>query len=155
MRTFVMVAVLVLGAVAGCNKPKKVKPTTPATEATPAPSGGGNTGYVSGGGAAQNVRQAARRVVALTDMKELGTAITQWEVENGRMPNKAEITNLAKGYRNLASLIADGTIILTGTTQRSGLWAYEIEADVKGGIGLVSGVPNRYDAETIKQYLGR
>ena len=88
-------------------------------------------------------------------MKELGTAIMQWEIDNGRMPTKVEITTLVKGYANIASHITEGNIILTGTTDRSGLWAYEIEADVKGGIGLVSGVASRYDADAIKQYLGK
>ncbi len=71
------------------------------------------------------------------------------------MPNISEIKTMISTAANLKELIDTGSVILTGTTDRAGLWAYEIEADVKGGLGLVAGVPNRYSADEIKQYLGR
>lgn len=157
MRTILTAAVFAAAVAGGCETKKKAKPTTKTTDPTSAPSGGGggNSSYVSGGGAVQNIRQAARRTVTLAEMKDLGTAITQFEVENGKMPSIEEIKALVRTYGGVATHINDGTIILTGSTDRSGLWAYEIEADLKGGIGLVAGVASRYDAATIKQYLGR
>src|SRR5262245_41391986 len=88
MRDFLIVIVGVLLGTAGCKK--KSNPTSTPTEA-PAPSAGrGNTNYVPGGGAAQNVRQAARRTVALNDMHQIAVTIAQWEIENNRMPNRNE-----------------------------------------------------------------
>ena len=55
--------------------------------------------------------------------------------------------------RDLLKLIDDGVIILTGTTDRQGLWAYEIDADKVGGIILVSGRARRATADDVKKYL--
>jgi uncharacterized protein (DUF1015 family) len=110
---------------------------------------------VPGGGAAQNVRQAARRVVALNDMNQIALTIAQLELDNNRMPNVNEIYTALSAYPNLKKLIDDKDVILTGTNKREGLWAYETEADVKGGIGIVSGTASRYSADDIKQMLGR
>jgi hypothetical protein len=150
---FVIVVGVLLGA-AGC---KKTKPTTAPTEETPSQPTGvrGNTSFVPGGGAVQNVRQAGRRTITLNDMHQIGLAISQWEIENNRMPNTNEIKSLLASYPNLKKLVDDGDVILTGTTKREGLWAYEVEADVKGGVAIVSGTAARYSADDIKQYLGR
>lgn len=151
---FVVVLGVLLGAT-GCKK--KTQPTSTPTEqpaAAAAPVGGGNTNYVPGAGL-QNIRQAGRRLVRDNDLKQIGLFITQWELENNRMPNINEIKSLVASSPNLKELIDTGSVILTGTTERSGLWAYEIEADVKGGLGLVAGVSNRYSADEIKQMLGR
>jgi hypothetical protein len=157
MKAYLLFACALALAPMGCKK-KTTAPTTEPTQAPapPAPAGGGNTNYVPGGGAVQNVRQAARRTVALNDLHQIGIAITQWELENNRMPSASEITNsVLRSYPNLKKLVDEGTVILTGTTNRSGLWAYEVEADTKGGLGLVAGTASRYDAATIKSYLGR
>ena len=150
---------LPLALLAGCTEdvPKpKAAPAPAAEKASEPPAGlgrGGNTNYQAGGGATQAVRQAARRAVAINDMANLGKFVTQQEIELGKMPSAAEITAALKAdpsYRTIAGLIADGTIVLTGSKNKSGLWAYETEADTKGGIGLVAGVPNRYSADEIK-----
>jgi hypothetical protein len=149
---FVVVVGVFLGA-AGC---KKTKPTSQQTEqpATTSPAGGGNTNYVPGAGL-QNIRKAVDRDKLMNDMRQMGMEITAWELDNNRMPNRNEAYALISKYPNYKKLLDDGTVILTGTTDRSGLWAYEVEADTKGGIGLVAGVANRYSADDIKQYLGR
>ena len=138
----------------GCGK------SNPGTSST-APGSSGtssedskNTNFQAGGGAIQNTRKAARRTVALNDMNTLGLAMTQYELDNNKMPTIADTKKLLVGYPNILSLVNDGTIILTGGTDRSGLWAYEVDADTKGGIGLVSGKPNRYNASEIKAFLG-
>lgn len=155
-----------LAAAVGCTADvprSKTAPTaappTKAADPTPDPaptSGGGNTNYQAGAGALQNTRQAARRTVALNDLANLGKFIQAQEIELGKMPTKAEITNALKAdpsYRSISAAVADGTIILTGTSNKSGLWAYETDADSKGGLGLVGGVASRYSADEIKRYL--
>jgi hypothetical protein len=152
---FVVVVGMLLGA-AGCKK--KAPPTAAPTEqpAATQPTGvRGNTNYVAGGGAVQNVRQAARRAVALNDMHQIALVIAQWEIENNRMPNRNEIYAALASSPNLKKLIDDGDVILTGTNRRDGLWAYEVEADTKGGVAVVSGTAARYSADDIRQHLGR
>src|SRR5262249_15842702 len=128
---FVVVVGVLLGAT-GCKK--KTPPTSQPTDAAATQPTGvrGNTAYVAGGGAAQNVPQAARRTAALKDMHQIALTISQWEIENNRMPNVNEIKSLLASSPNLKKLIDDGDVILTGTNRRDGLWAYEVEADVKG-----------------------
>jgi hypothetical protein len=150
---FVVIVGVLLGA-AGCKK--KTQPTSTPTE-QPAPSPGvrGNTNYVPGGGAVQNVRQAARRVVTLADMNQIALAIATWESENNRMPNYNQAYAIVSQYPNYKKLVDDGDVILTGTNNRSGMWAYEVEGDTKGGVAIIGGTASRQDAATIKQYLGQ
>lgn len=136
----------------GGSETKPVSPDSAAPATSPAMKGG-NTNYQAGAGAAQNVRQAARRTVALNDMHQIGVIIQQYETLNNRMPNAQEIQSELRQTPNLLALITGGSIILTGTTNRSGLWAYEAEADTKGGIGLVGGTASRYSADDIKAFL--
>ena len=144
---------LPLALLAGCKEdaPKPKTAPTAVAKAEPAPSGGGgNTNYVAGGGAVQNTRQAAKRTVALADMSQLGVSITALADTIGKMPTAQEIQADLKSTPTLLKLITDGTVILTGTQSRSGLWAYELDADTKGGIGLVGGTASRYQADEIK-----
>jgi hypothetical protein len=148
-----ILSLAVLAAAVGCEQapplPRPKADAKPAESATPA---GGNTNYQAGAGAVQNARQAARRTVALNDMASLGKFVQAQEIELGKMPTAAEITAAVKAdpsMKAIAAAIADGTIVLTGTRSKAGLWAYEVDADTKGGIGLVGGVANRYSADEI------
>lgn len=170
MRWFAVVAVCAL-AVAGCKKPKPpagpdvtpepgpvAKADTPAPKdgGTPIPPGferGGNTNFVQGGGAVQNVRQAGRRPVAMNDFHQLGIAIKQLEIEDNRMPDAAQIKAAIRTFPKIPEAIEEGTIILTGNRDAGGLWAYEIEADVKGGIVLVAGTASRATADETKKLI--
>jgi len=136
-------------ALVGCKK--KAKDTAP----DPAPAPGANTNYVPGGGAVQNVRQAARRTVALNDFHQLGLAIKQVELLDGRMPDADRIKAEVRTFPNIPAAIDERVIILTGTNDASGLWAYEVESDTKGGIVLVNGVASRASADEVKQHLAR
>jgi hypothetical protein len=152
---FVVIVGVLLGA-AGCKK--KTTPTTTPTEqpAATQPTGvRGNTNYVAGGGAVQNVRQAARRAVTLNDMHQIALLIAQSEIENNRMPSVNEAYGLLASAPNLKKLVDDGDVIFTGTRDRSGMWAYEVESDVKGGVAIIGGTAARHSADEIKQYLGR
>ena len=162
MRFILMTACLFAIASSGCKKP--AAPTVP-TAAPPAPApsgggggggGGGNTGFVSGGGAAQNVRQAARRTITINDMKTLGQLIEIDFTQNGKMPGLNEVKeSLKRDSPTILAAINEGTIILCWTAQHEGIWAYEIDADTKGGIAVVTGTASRYDAEQVKQLLGK
>ena len=165
--TLLGLVALLAGGVGCAKKVKKpaaqTAPTQPAetasTEEAPANTGtgfasGGNTNYVPGGGAVQNVRQAGRRAVALNDMDQLGKAITNVEILEG-MPDVNRIKAEVRTFGAVAKSIEDGTIILTGTKDRSGLWAYEVDADKRGGIVLVGGRAYRADAAEVQQLLAR
>ncbi len=143
---------LLLGCKEDAPKPKTA-PTAAAKAEGDTPSAGGNTNYQAGAGALQNTRQAAKRADLTNDLANLGTFITDQEITLGKMPSAAEITSALKAdpsFRKVSELVAAGTIVLTGTSKRAGLWAYETEADTKGGLGLVAGRANRYTADEIK-----
>ena len=116
----------------------------------------GNTNFQSGAGAVQNVRKAAQRSATLNDFHQLGRFMTQLELESNTMPQPAEVkAYIQRDAPKIVALIDDGSIILTGTRNRGGLWAYEVEADTLGGVGLVGGTAQRMKADEIKQMLGK
>ena len=123
----------------------------------PAPQGGGgggNTNFQPGFGAAQSVRKAPRRLVSQNDLYQLGIAIALTADQFDRMPTVQEIRQSLQGeYKKYLAAIEDGSIILTGTTNRGAIWAYEVDADTKGGIVLVGGAARRAEADEVKQYL--
>lgn len=159
--TRLLALVLIAAVLVGCNKKQDAKAFAPADKGGPAgpaapPPESKNTNYQAGAGTLQNVRNAVRRGVEQAQLKTLGDTMYAMELENGRMPTKDEVLAALKkdmGYKQILSLIEDGTVILTGTKNRSALWAYEVDSETKGGLGLVAGVPNRYSADEIKQYL--
>ena len=154
MRTAAVLGMMVC-LLAGCKKPAG---TPTPTSAAPAPSGGGgsNTNSVSGGGAVQNVRQAARRTVALSDFNTLGQLIEASYTTNNRMPDFAAFKQeLQRDAPNVLAAINDGSIVCCWTAAHEGLWAYEIDADTRGGITLITGRAARADAAEVQRLLGR
>jgi hypothetical protein len=149
MRLSLLFAVMLTFALVGCNKKKKSEPELENTGG----GGGGNTNYVGGAGAVQNVRQAGRRTIAINDFHQFGIAIKQMEVLDGRMPDKEAILAEAKAYPNIRKAIDEGDIILTGSKDPSGLWAYEVDAEKMGGIVLVGGTARRATADEVQQLL--
>src|SRR5271155_2753461 len=129
MRTLLILAAVSMFGV-GCKK-KSAASAAP----EPAPSGG-NTNYVPGNGAIQNVRQAARRTVALNDMHQLGQMIEVAYSETGKMPTPQQIKASLAQAQSILAHIEEGNIILTGTTDHAGLWAYEVDGNLKGGVVL-------------------
>jgi hypothetical protein len=146
----------------GCKKnppkPAATTPTAPApTQPTaPSPPAGADTQYQAGAGAIQNARKAAERTQLLSLMNGLGVYILSLDTDKGKMPTKQEVYAALKDditQRPLLEKINDGTIILTGSTNRAGLWAYEKGADVSGGVGLVGPSAQRLSADDIKKLL--
>lgn len=154
-----LLAVGLLPLLAGCNfivnMPKR--PTEP-TEETKTTGDDRNTNYRPGQSGLRNGKRAGERMAQLTQFDQLGTIIYALELQDNRMPNadaiKADLKDNPDA-RDLLKLIDDGVIILTGTTDRQGLWAYEIDADQIGGIILVSGRASRATADDVKQWLGK
>ncbi|MFO0848921.1 MAG: hypothetical protein U0871_10275 [Gemmataceae bacterium] len=160
MLTLVAGLVLIGG---GCKKnppkPAATIPTAPAATQPTAPApppAGADTQYQPGAGL-QNVRKAADRTQLLAMMHGLGVQIVYLDTTTYmRMPTKQELYAALKNEvteRKLVELIDNGTIILTGSTDRAGLWAYEKGADVSGGVALIAGRADRYSAEDIKKFL--
>ena len=114
---------------------------------------GAITGGGGGGGAIQAVRKAARRTQALNEMNTLGQVIALMQNDLGRMPTKEQIIAELKQYPKLLEAVTEGAFILTGTTEAGGLWAYEVEADVKPGIALIGGKATRSTPDELAPYL--
>lgn len=156
MRVLMLFALGVVLAAGGCKKKSSAPPTANLEPTTPAPPAVDprNTNFVAGGGAVQNVRQAARRTVQLNDMHQLGLLIAQTVQLDDRMPSASEIKqSLQRDAPTILAAINEGTIILTDTKNKGGLWAYEVDADKAGGIVLVGGTASRATAEQVQQYL--
>ncbi len=154
MRIFILLVLGTALVAGGCKK--KEKPVAKKEEPAPAAPAVDprNTNFVQGGGAVQNVRQAARRTVQLNDMHQLGLLISQTTLLDNRMPSASEIKqSLKRDAPTILAAIDEGVIILTDTKNMGGLWAYEIDADKAGGIVLVAGTASRATAEQVQQYL--
>jgi hypothetical protein len=110
------------------------------------------------GGAVQAVRKAAGRAVTQNEMNNIRTFIEDASLASGQMPTAQQTFQaLQQGARATAKLVEDGDIILTGTRQREGIWAYTKEAVSTTGEHLVvngSGV-QRMTPQQIRQALGQ
>ena len=109
-----------------------------------------------GGGPITGGYRAGKRTNLLNDMRTLGQFMEMQYNETGKMPTPAAIKTNLTSARNVLKEIDDGYIILTGTTDHAGLWAYEVDADKVGGVVLVGGTAQRMpDAHDVKQLLGK
>jgi hypothetical protein len=141
----------------GCGLNLGKKKTTPTTEPTVAVDDR-NTNFRPEASVLKNTVQAGKRAAQLHDFQQLGTLIFALELQNNKMPTKDEIVADLKSNveaRDLLKKIEEGVIILTGTTDRQGLWAYEIDADKAGGIVYWGGRAERATADQVKQLLGK
>jgi hypothetical protein len=158
------VAALALGG-AGCKKKEPVAVAPPPTETTPATPAAPpapepvridarNTNQP--GGAITGSYRAGKRTNILSDMRQLGQFIEIQYNEAGKMPDPAAIKANLTTARNILKEIDEGWIILTGTKDHAGLWAYEVDADKAGGVVLIGGTAQRMpEAYDVKQLLGK
>jgi hypothetical protein len=153
MRTFLLLVPVAAVVACGCDqimKPK-TKPTAAAPEAAKTDSGGGGG---PGFGAAQQTRQAVQRTVTANELKNLHLFIENASLATGKMPSVQEIwAAVQQEDKKLAEFLHDGTIVLTGATTREACWAYQKDADTKGGWILTSSGAERVDAATAKQRI--
>lgn len=159
MRFFILCAILAALVSGGCKKktPPSPKKEEPVAAPAPEPVDPRNSAFVPGAGLS-NVRQAAKRVVTTNDLQQLGTLIFSFELENNKMPTASEIKGLLKpDGLNILAAIDEGAIILTGTTDKRGLWAYEVDSDKAGGVIVTGPTPaaRRATADEVKALLGK
>jgi hypothetical protein len=159
-----LTGLVALLAVVGCEKkpaaPPTVAPppTTPAVAppTTPAPEVIDPRNTNRGGGAITGGYRAGKRTNLLNDMRQLGALIEVQYSETNRMPDPAAIKANLTTARNILKEIDDGYIVLTGTKDHAGLWAYEVDSDKVGGVVLIAGTAQRMpDAYEVKQLLGK
>lgn len=154
-------------AAVGCNltinvpkrptEPTETTGTTAATSTATGPVDDRNTNYRGDQSALRNAKRAADRMAQMTDFDQMKFFIFAYELENNRMPTIAEIKADLKQYpdaRQILKKIDDGVIILTGTKDKYGLWAYEVDSDKIGGIICLGNSVKRATAEEVKQLLG-
>jgi hypothetical protein len=138
-----LLVALILTVGAGCRKAKQSAP--PADPNAP-------TGTVLG--ASHAVRKAVERTVTLNELNNLRLFIDTASGASGRMPTPDEIKAAAqKEDRKLHEFLADGTIVLTGTTSREGVWAYVAEAMKTNGYVVTATGIERMDAAQLKARL--
>ena len=138
---------------AGCGPPHKPKPKP--TEDAPPTVDDRNTNYRPDQGTLRNVLRSGQRGAAMNDFDQLKVFIFDFELNNSRMPTKEETRQELKQAGNLLKKVDDGVIVLTGTKDRQGLWAYEIDSEKAGGIVLTGAGVSRATADEVKQYLGQ
>ncbi|HEV3387223.1 MAG TPA: hypothetical protein VG097_20560, partial [Gemmata sp.] len=93
------------------------------------------------------------RTDALNEMRTLGQEISLLLTELGRMPTKDQILAAVKMDKKLLTALNDGSFILTGTTDAGGLWAYEVDADVRPGFALIGGTAAKSTPEELARYF--
>jgi len=119
---------------------------TPGVQPVPQPGAGGVTQPVNppAGGVAQPVPAApptggtpgkSGKRAEVADMKEIWAFIEGFSAPGGIMPSIPLVTAaLEKEKSPAAALVKDGTIVLTGSTKRESIWAYEYDARKNGGL---------------------
>lgn len=132
---------VVLGAsVIGCDAPK-LKPTEPTRRA---------------GGLVSQIKDKAEQIVTAAEMKDLHLFMDAASAVEGRLPNADVIREaVAKENPQLAKLLQDGRIILTGIRQRESVWAYEKDAPEKGGWIIDQSGPRQVTGEEFQRLVGR
>lgn len=137
----------------GCPKPNKSTKSTEKIDDR-------NTAYRPDGSTLGNAARAGKRMAQMHDFDQMKLFIFSYELENNRMPTIDQIKADLKNYPDASEIlkkIEDGVIVLTGTTDKNSLWAYEIDADKAGGIVCVgpSGAIKRATADEAKQLIGK
>jgi len=150
--------VVATAAGVGCDLPwPKKKPTeTTQAESSVAGSGGGANANAGGPGmaAVQGVRGAVQRAVTVNELKNLHLFIDTASLASGRMPTKAEISAaVQKEDKKLYEFLADGTIVLTGSTARESCWAYQKDSATNGGWIVTHTGPEQVDAATARRWI--
>jgi hypothetical protein len=142
MRNMIPVALLCLVALSGC-KPRVRPPTTPKPDDPVL-------------AAVKGVKGAVKRIVDAKDMEQLGIYFNYAaDGATGRVPGKDVILeDVKKADPKLGKRIDDGDIVLTGVTDREGLWAYAHDVPTIGGWVLTPSGPERITAEEFKKRMG-
>jgi hypothetical protein len=99
---------------------------------------------------------AAKKAVALADMRDIQIFVHDASLASGKMPAPVEIfAALVKAGSPAAEHVKSGAIILTGATQREGVWAFEARAATQGGMIVSQNGVETVTAAELKQRLGK
>jgi hypothetical protein len=91
----------------------------------------------------------------MADMRDLQIFIHDVSLVTGKMPTPGEIFAALLAARSpAAALVKDGAIILTGATDREGVWAYEARALSQGGLAVSQNGTQTLTAAELKAMLG-
>lgn len=139
MRT--LACVMIAAVLVGCGPPK-FKPTKPEKDD---PWVNAVTGPI----------KKAKDTVTGIEMTELQKTIEFLSIDG--MPKKEAVVEAVKkdGNKKLTELLESGAIVLTGARQREGVWAYEKDADTKGGWVLTQNGVSKMTADEAKQAMGK
>lgn len=157
----ILTVALTLGC--GKNEPRvareipKESETKPSTaQATPESTDTGD-GQQSGGrlGVISSVRGAGQRTIALNDLRTLAQYIQQIYVLENRMPDVDRIKAELRDAPNVLQHIQNGDIILTGTKDGGGIWAYHKEASGTGYLVIQNGSPIRMTKQDFEDVMGK
>jgi hypothetical protein len=127
-------------------------PGVPGTGSLPNPNPNPNPPPLAPGG--NNPIGAAKKAVALADMRDLQIFIHDASLASGKMPTPGEIYNALVAARSpCAEHVTAGSIILTGAKEREGVWAYETAALTNGGLVVSHNGVEKLSAAELKQRL--
>lgn len=99
---------------------------------------------------------AAKRAVALADMRDLQVFIHDASLASGKMPTPGDIYNALIAARSpCAEHVKAGSIILTGAKERESIWAYETAALTGAGLVVSQNGVEKLTAAELRQRLGK
>jgi hypothetical protein len=94
--------------------------------------------------------------VGEADMKEVWIFIENTSLASAKMPARVAVFQaLVAAESPAAKLVKDGSIILTGTPAREGVWAFETRAITDGGLVASQNGVERLTAAQLKARLGK
>lgn len=103
-------------------------------------------------------QQVVARVITQNDLRNLEIFMQTASAVSGALPDKATIMaalKMEKGAEPLVKAIENGTLVLTGATERESVWAYEKSALEKGGLILSNNGIEKLSAADVKKRLGK
>ncbi len=99
---------------------------------------------------------AAKKAVALADMRDLQVFIHDASIAANKMPTPGDIYNALVAARSpCAEHVKAGSIILTGATERESVWAYETAALTGAGLVVSHNGVEKLTAAELKARLGK
>lgn len=102
--------------------------------------------------------QGVKTTLQLADLKNLQIYMEYASGVSGKLPDKETIIKslkMEKGAAKLVTAIEDGSLILTGNTERESIWAYEKKATTSGGYVLSNNGIENLNAADAKKRIGK
>jgi len=139
------------------GQPNQPQPMGVVQQPMPQPAQGGIPSVMpsgGSGGAVQAVRGAVRRTASANDLANLRIYIESASLASGNMPTRDQIlADIARDLPKVVGAVKDGTMIITGISQREGVWAYEEATLSKGGMVLTNNGVERMTPQELQAKL--